>query len=753
MAKKLALIVFVVAIAVSFFSVKTVLAATKTGDACTVTAASSDSCGSGFVCSNLRVPPGIEGQNGTLAGECQPSGSAGAGSLAGTSSQTSSGGSCTFFTFFENPFGCLGQWIFALIANIIAFILNLIVGLIAAIGFAIAAWFLQWAISVNQTLVHPVGGGISFAQYGFSLTLQFANIIIIIAMVVIAFGTMFRQSFGSKNLPKLIFVALIINFSYFLASIAINITDGMMGGFLTAAGLSNGVWGNLTNFANGIGNSFQQGATALSGQSASTSFFVLISPLFNLLFDTFAIIILIGIGVMFFIRYVALTILLILLPLALSFSLLPIKVGKGDIWSRWSQEFTRWLIFGPAMMFFVWLAFSLDLFTQKNSVLPSASSSAVTSNLPSAFMAYIASLGMLLGGAIVANEIGVAGAKQLNNAIQQTGKWFQTTAKDLGTRPLRTERGQKFTARLQSTRIPVVAQLGQGLNKLGAVGEKTVSMDKYKDMSSKRLAQMIPSMTPQDRMIALSQLAKKGDLGDVENIWQYLTDDNKKLFGLYGQNFSGIEKGSGMNIAMAKAMREYQTNSSAAQRRAREVLSGTISSYEDRIDRATDKKEADRLRKELSDIIRRRVGEDPDFQAQTQKFQRDMQTAAAQFYKGFSKKDWGKFPADAFMSAKFLDDAAKPYVRQAIAGGVIEANRSDFKRLLNVKGENMKSAADAIRAATEEHVRAITELGSSTRETKEAAEKFKETVDNSLKRVTAGSMEEREERPEGESTS
>lgn len=607
----------------------------------------------------------------------------------------SANSACTFYDP-STWLNCFVNAFLASIVNIFIGFVNSIVGLAAGIGFGLAGLFIQLAINLNQTLVEKTGGPISFAHYGFSLTLQFANILIIIAIIVIAFGTMFRQSFGSKNLPRLLFIALAINFSYFLATVAINISDGIMQGFMAAAGLTD--WSNLTNFLNGIRNSAQHAFTA--NQSFSQTVLTLISPAFNIIFDTFAIIILIGVGVMYFIRYIALSLLLILLPLALTFSLLPFKIGKGgDVWSRWSNEFTRWLIFGPAMMFFIWLAFTLNTF----SASPLSSESATSAQFQSGIVGYIAALGILLGGAMIANEMGVAGAKQLNNAVQQTGKWFQTQAKDYATRPLRTEKGREWVRGLQEKKTAtLLPYLGRGLTNLGIQGQKTINMDTFKGWQSKDLIAALPNITGAERVAALAQLAKNGDLGDVKDIQNFITDGNKGLFTIYGQNWGAVEKGAGINIAMASLIKSM----ASAQ----------------------------------------------DIETQTQ-LAGELQTKVSEFTAGLSKKDWAKFPTDMLISSNFLPDnkELRDLFRSAIAAGIIKGNRSDFRRLLNVKGKNLETARDAINFGATQYVNTITSSPTTSDAEKKEAVQYLRTIKKSLSRISSGTLsEEKEEKSEDE---
>ena len=432
----------------------------------------------------------------------------------------------------------IGSILPAAMADVVAFFINSVIGAIAKIFIWLAIALVNWGIDINHTIV----SGNSLAHYGWGITLGIANLLIVIAIIVIAFGTMLRKSWGVKSLPRLITIALLINFSYWIAAELITIADNVTKAFLTMANKSMS-WDTFATFF--TTNIWDPNTWTISGAIgiAGSSFATLVSPMFAIAFTFVAFLSLLAIAATFFIRYIMLTILLMLLPVALATSLFSVKIGKGNAWEQWMGEFIKWLTFGPIMAFFIFLAFAV--LNYPPTATPSFSVSMGN---------YIVIIGILIAGLKISHSMGIAAAGAAYGLAQKGGKWALSKGKQWGTRvataPLRTEGGKKLTAALQAapkwTGAPAA---GYALNKFGAMGEKLVDEGKFKDLSSDRLAQMVPALSGPDRVAALSKLAKSGDLLKVRNLGSYLSEDNKAQFISYGKEFGDIEKGATIPLA------------------------------------------------------------------------------------------------------------------------------------------------------------------------------------------------------------
>ncbi|NCP58577.1 hypothetical protein GW831_02255, partial [Candidatus Wolfebacteria bacterium] len=114
------------------------------------------------------------------------------------------------------------QGIFAGAIGWVTYVINLIVGFIAGILFEIGGSLVQFALDLNSNIVsQPI------VIIGWQILLNFANLGFVLAIIVIAFATIFRvQSYAMKQtLWKLIVAALLVNFSLVIAGAFINVAD------------------------------------------------------------------------------------------------------------------------------------------------------------------------------------------------------------------------------------------------------------------------------------------------------------------------------------------------------------------------------------------------------------------------------------------------------------------------------------------------------------------------------------------------
>jgi len=114
------------------------------------------------------------------------------------------------------------QGIFAGAIGWVTYVINLILGFIAGILFEIGGSLVQFALDLNSNIVsQPI------VIIGWQILLNFANLGFVLAIIVIAFATIFRvQSYAMKQtLWKLIVAALLVNFSLVIAGAFINVAD------------------------------------------------------------------------------------------------------------------------------------------------------------------------------------------------------------------------------------------------------------------------------------------------------------------------------------------------------------------------------------------------------------------------------------------------------------------------------------------------------------------------------------------------
>lgn len=85
---------------------------------------------------------------------------------------------------------------------------------VAATAISLTAYLIEWAIEWGQDVLN-----LSIVKEGWNIVLNFANLGFVLAIIVIAFATIFRvESYALKQtLWKLIVAAILVNFSLFIA--------------------------------------------------------------------------------------------------------------------------------------------------------------------------------------------------------------------------------------------------------------------------------------------------------------------------------------------------------------------------------------------------------------------------------------------------------------------------------------------------------------------------------------------------------
>ncbi|MDD5710584.1 MAG: hypothetical protein PHV43_00565 [Candidatus Colwellbacteria bacterium] len=159
----------------------------------------------------------------------------------------------------------------------------------------------------------------------------------------------------------------------------------------------------------------------------------LIELAFNFVFTFLGAFTLLGVGLMLIYRYVALSLLIILFPfvwLGWVFPKIATAGGAKNIWNAWWGQFLRWLLFGPIAMFFIYLAAKAAVNMDALTTLPGeafvgkGSMAVLAASVGNAAVV----IGLLLGGTMVANKMGIAGSGMIMGTIKSSGKWLGKAA-------------------------------------------------------------------------------------------------------------------------------------------------------------------------------------------------------------------------------------------------------------------------------------------------------------------------------------
>jgi len=480
--------------------------------------------------------------------------------------------------------------------RIIAYIFNFLGGILFTLGGMLTNLMLDLNLNVlndSNSLVHV----------GWRIVRDIANLGFVLVIIVIAFATILRfEQYGvSKLLPKLIAAAIIVNFSFVIATVFINFSHVLTNFFAaralpekTVSGLSG--WDLSTSLSDAFGPQRfyietdplppnpEEEVGGLTGFSTAvlTSIAGLI---FTVVFTLIGALVLLAFAFMLLMRYLWLTFLVILAPLIWLFWVIPALQGQ---FSKWWNKFLQWVFFAPASMFFVYLALvSVKSLGSTNLAFLENSNTfaGVIKNTMIQGAQMVVLAGILIGGLIIAQKMGITGAAGAMGIASKAGGiakgWVGRQAIKAGSLPARTKWGRGLTEGIQKTGANLtrtgtsmgrlgkfvtapIRGVGKGLGLAGAglstagivQGENLVKQaeDGQKGLSDKQLALRIGAMGDDERVAALMRLAKNKNLEMVPEMARYISDSKTKaIFESYGKGkeYSDLlEKTAGFNTAM-----------------------------------------------------------------------------------------------------------------------------------------------------------------------------------------------------------
>lgn len=292
------------------------------------------------------------------------------------------------------------------VLGLIALILTTVIGLLITLVVAVLIQVAQYGNIINVPTV----------VQGWVIVRDLCNMSFILILLIIAFATILRQeNFSAKKLlPKLLIMAVLINFSRTIFGLLIDFSQIIMLTFVNAFAAGGGwfIQAFNTNFLLTINGNFVSSDYAISAWSTAVAIIAGVLA---------AIITLIVLSVMLAVlvwRIVILWIYTIFSPLVfLGFGFPPLQKYTGKIW----EDFTKQLVIGPVLAFFIWLALSTAETSTKS--LIAAGQSLSTGVAPEVcagvgkffcqgpFQQFIIVIGLLMGGLMIAQEMGgVAGS-------------------------------------------------------------------------------------------------------------------------------------------------------------------------------------------------------------------------------------------------------------------------------------------------------------------------------------------------------
>jgi len=467
-----------------------------------------------------------------------------------------------------------------------------VIGYLASLGFTLSSWLINHSLDLSKSvLVSPT------VEVGWLIARDFTNLALVIVVVVMAFGTMLRTpNYGiKKNLANVIMIALLINFSLTIAGVFIDFSNTITDFFVKKTIPPNS--NNISSLGDSLAQAFQPqqflnvknnkpiADTASLGEG---SLRYLGGLFFGVIFTIIGTIAFFGIGAMLFVRYIALAILLVLVPLAYLSKVLP---GLDDYTKKWWGTFLNWLLFGPICTFFLYIA--IITITKKSQITASLTINSVSlapilgkTGTETQFGDMIMILALMMASLMAAKQLGIYGSDTFLGAaksvtgwaqgkIQKSARWAgrkaaapavelakygQQAAIRAATFPTRTVGFQKKVESLQKSDSSwVKRKIGNVLQPAGKLGEGLIkdAGEEIKDIPDDQLALRFRDMSHDKQVAALARLSKAGKLNKVPNIESYMTPGMRNEFTRYGQTgaFVGMEKNLGFNAEMAEAQK------------------------------------------------------------------------------------------------------------------------------------------------------------------------------------------------------
>lgn len=267
----------------------------------------------------------------------------------------------------------------------------------------------------------------SFVEAGFSATRDFANSLFILILLGIALDFILFNSFGVKRaLPKLLIIALLINFSVPIAGVALDFANIISAHFL--ASVSGKGFTEAIAQSVGLARIFDDGTLhkVINSTAESASENTILNMLFSIGLLCGMIFIFSALALMFLIRTGYISVLLILLPIALVLSAFP---PTQNHFSKWMSKFMQWTMFAPAATFFLYLSMLLLIKTGEKGILEMGGAGIINNDDPTyVFLRYIMVWGLMLMSLTVAQSMGITGASTAKAMWSKGTKWARGKA-------------------------------------------------------------------------------------------------------------------------------------------------------------------------------------------------------------------------------------------------------------------------------------------------------------------------------------
>lgn len=530
-----------------------------------------------------------------------------------------------FFSCITNPATCA--------LYIVSWFINALASLFVSLG----AWLVRLGLSFNNTVFDS-----PTVQIGFSVSLAIANLGFVLGIIIIAIATILQNNtYGIKKiLWKLVVMAILVNFGLVITRPIVAMADSLTnyfvqsttgtigtdyGQFVTTitSAFAPQTFTNAPSAAQGTSNTISSYcflalgdwlglcnkiATVTTGTPPQTDVFwkMLLAMAFSATFICLEAVALIALAVLLFVRYVALGILLVLLPFAWLAWVFP---KYSSEFAKWWTNFIKWTFFPPLAVFFIYLSLqtaALNINGKSNSYPNQiiAPTSQDPSTSPEATLMQVEPtagdgvgvvqqaadeillISLMIGGLFAASSlagkagsvvtgtaktaVGWVGNKTWNGAKQQGRK---VAAKAVPQKSIETlqKGGLTGIGRFIPKRLQVAAGIGLGnVQKAGgaALIDQESAWAKQHGANPEEAKRLLESggISKQRQIALLQQLSSQGRLDNgvtinKESLADFADTNQEQLKTLYGQGklVKDINKALGSNEEMRSAVKTGNT--------------------------------------------------------------------------------------------------------------------------------------------------------------------------------------------------
>ncbi|OGY64013.1 MAG: hypothetical protein A3I89_02970 [Candidatus Harrisonbacteria bacterium RIFCSPLOWO2_02_FULL_41_11] len=304
----------------------------------------------------------------------------------------------------------------------------------ASKGVYLAGQMVTWTLNLNSRILvdNPI------VAAGWTITRDLANLGFVLAIILIAFTTILRiPRYQMKEmLWKLIVAALLINFSLVITGVVLDFT-----GVLTNFFISHSI-ANESQISQALANTLTLQTLLSPPAQSGDSLFLLrwgtgileftSRLLFILIFTIMGGLTLFSVAAMLFIRYIAISMLLIMMPLAWLMWIWPDLEGH---WKEWWSNFFRWAFYAPTVTFFIYLAILAAQKAKYAGLDTSAigvASSDLLSNKSTSIGQMIMIMGILISGLAISDKVVKTGTSAAGDVWKATKGFALGTVKYTG---------------------------------------------------------------------------------------------------------------------------------------------------------------------------------------------------------------------------------------------------------------------------------------------------------------------------------